>query len=58
MALCHLKAYPLQEVKIQSESGKVFKFALDADGNLSYDVVNAICAGTVALKYKLNDQTW
>lgn len=48
----------MQEVKVQSENGEVFKFALDEDGNLSHDVVNAVCVGTVALKYKFNDQTW
>jgi hypothetical protein len=47
-----------EEVKILSETGDVFKFCLDADGNLSHDVVNAVFPGIVALKYRRNDQTW
>jgi hypothetical protein len=48
----------LQEVKVQGEHGEIYKFALDERGNLPFDIVNALCVGTVALKYRLNDQTW
>jgi hypothetical protein len=48
----------LQEVKVQGEHGEIFKFAVDERGNLPFDIVNALCVGTVALKYRTNDQTW
>jgi hypothetical protein len=31
---------------------------LNDKGSLDYDIVSALCPGTVALKFRLNDQTW
>ena len=47
-----------QEVKVQTERRDIYKLALEVDGNLSHDLVNAVLTGTVALKYRLNDLTW
>ena len=48
----------LQEVKVQSEQGEIYKFALNENGDLPFEMVDALCSGTRAIKYRTNDQTW
>ena len=61
---CLMKFAPLifyfvfQEVKVQSENGDIFKLSVNENGDLPFEIVEALCKGTRYLKYRISDQNW
>lgn len=46
------------EIKIRPVGEQTLSFEANEDGSLSADLLDAVCKGTIALKYKMKENVW